>query len=538
MINYFYNIALKADNCDFYSDVLTSIRKDFYLSKAKQKGKITQDSNGDSIFYEFSLEKDKNLKWMVSDSDSIISDSKSAEDNKYCVNYYSESGLCKRITFSKFHTLLMVEYFELTRSQQPYRVIEPRKSDDGLCLLITSPISYQSDALFAMPKVDDEYIQDIVDDEFTDYSVVASTNDGVVKFLNNDQLELFKEFVRTAEERKASDTAPKRFIDEDDAVLAQKFNPKDFNLKRNLSEVLNIADAKEFNCDIEDIIETDVYDEDVSNEDIDLESPADDVIEPEVLTTDAQKPEFKEVESFNDTQMVVDDTDLLVEKVVISETEEDRVVEELAVDTTVDEIVEPVVIEEVSIDTAESGAFDEITENETLQDTEDVVLSEEFEVSKLEDADSVIENSSSKYYYYGELDANSNRCGYGRTATENGHTAYEGQYLDNKRDGIGSYYYKDGKLCYYGEWKNNKREGVGVGISSFDNSIHVGTFENNKPVGDGARIAKDGKVDFITKTLSSGITVKMQFVNDTIIITKYNENGDIISENSSNLNMF
>ena len=47
MINYFYNIKLKNEMFDFYSDVLTNIRKDYYLSKLKQKGKLTQNSDSD-----------------------------------------------------------------------------------------------------------------------------------------------------------------------------------------------------------------------------------------------------------------------------------------------------------------------------------------------------------------------------------------------------------------------------------------------------------------------------------------------------------
>ena len=91
MINYFYNIKLKNEMFDFYSDVLTNIRKDYYLSKLKQKGKLTQNSDSDYISYEFSLEKDKMLKWLVSDNKSIISESKHLEDGKYCVDYYKNN---------------------------------------------------------------------------------------------------------------------------------------------------------------------------------------------------------------------------------------------------------------------------------------------------------------------------------------------------------------------------------------------------------------------------------------------------------------
>ena len=44
------------------------------------------------------------------------------------------------------------------------------------------------------------------------------------------------------------------------------------------------------------------------------------------------------------------------------------------------------------------------------------------------------------------------RDGRGRTAMENGITAYEGNYKDDKRSGFGAYYFKSGNLCYVGAW--------------------------------------------------------------------------------------
>lgn len=140
--------------------------------------------------------------------------------------------------------------------------------------------------------------------------------------------------------------------------------------------------------------------------------------------------------------------------------------------------------------------------------------------------------------YFGELDNNGKRNGYGRTASENGRTTYEGNYVDNKRDGIGAYYYKDGELCYYGEWKNNKRDGFGIGISSVDKSAHIGRFIENKSDGNGVRIDKDGEIRFVRKQLSDSTYVVVKFDSDKVILTKYSENGDVISENTTNMKYF
>ena len=135
------------------------------------------------------------------------------------------------------------------------------------------------------------------------------------------------------------------------------------------------------------------------------------------------------------------------------------------------------------------------------------------------------------YSYYGELDDNNNRSGYGRTVTDLGRTAYEGEYRNDKRSGKGAYFYMDGTLCYSGDWSENVRHGVGVGISAKDGSMHIGKWVNNKPEGNGVRVAADGNVKFVCKELSDGTTALMNYLdNDTVVITKYDKSGARISE--------
>lgn len=526
MINYFYNIILNTDNCDLYSDVLTSVRKDFFLSSEKLKSKITQNSDADTLFYEFSLEKDRPMKWLVSDDATIISDCKHLEEGKYSINYYDYSGLCKSLLFSKFHTLLKVEYYNMRMSDMPYCTIEPRKSNNGLCLLMTNKNGFNSTVLFSMPDVEDEYVLDKVNAEFTDYSAVASTNEGVVKFLSETQLEQFEEFLDKAYAMKLTECAPKSFIEEGDAELADKLDPKDFNIKRNLSQVVDISQAQEFSfADDEQLKEilSDAVDENISAIN---EAEAEQVTVPETLTKidENMTPEI--------------DIDATIAAFLKEEQYPVVYVNKQKAEPIKDIIKEPVAetIEEVV-----KNAPEETTAPQLALDTEfvtDESTAEVFEIAQEVEPDKVIEVGNTTYHYYGNLDDSKNRSGFGRTTDDNGHTAYEGEYLSNKRDGIGAYYYKDGKLCYFGNWKNNKREGFGVGVSSFDNSVHVGKFKNNKPVGDGVRVSDDGQVQFIKKTLSNGTTVMLKFENDKIIVSKYNANGDKISENSSNLIYF
>lgn len=521
MVNYFYNIILKTDSCDLYSDVLTSIRKDYYLSKEKQKGKITQNSSGDTLFYEFSIEKEKALKWSVSDSKSIISDCKNLTDGQSCVNFYGENGLYKSITFSKYQTLLKVEYFNMTKTTEPYCTIEPRKAGNGLCLLLSSRENIKPSVLYPMPDIDDDYILDRIELEFDEYTLIASTNEGVVKFLSESQLELFEDFVDRAMALKLTDTAPQSFIEEDDAVLALRLNPKDFNVKRNLSEIIDISQAQEFSYDnIEEELVSDLV---ISETDEDVE------VTEEIETVDATDHIDETVSAETDYTDNLGSTDVVCE-VEVEDSESVTAVDE---DLQLDEVCKDIATDETLTVTSEQVVASEEPEITMLSDAQD-----NFDVGEFTEPDRFVESASAKYLYFGELNDNGERSGFGRTATQDGRTAYEGYYSDNKRNGVGAYYYKDSSLCYYGNWKDNKRDGFGIGISSFDKSVHVGKFCDNKPVGDGVRVNNDGDIKFIKKHLSNGYVVEISFDGDKIIVSKFNENGELLSENTSNLMYF
>ncbi len=497
MINYFYNIVSKTDSCVFSTDVLTAVRKEFYLSREKQKGKLTQNSSGDCVYYEYSLEKDKVMKWLVSDNDNILSDCTTLDEGKYCIKFYDESGSFKVLTFSKYHTLLKVEYFNSVNATAPYCSIEPRKANNGLCLLLSGKSGFQPCILYAQPDVDDEYIVNKLESEFSDYSAYASTNEGDIRFLSEEQLQLFEEFVDRAAAMKLTENAPQSFIEESDAVLANKLNPKDFNIKRNLSEVVDLSQAECFSYDANDEILSELLSEDEPNES---------VVEQEMDTTPA-------------TEELEIDVDATLAAFLSGEDNPVIYVNKEKVDTPAVQVTEVTTVH-----------------SEDTQGTQDGDL--EFEPAQIAEPDKVVSSGSADYMYYGELDSSNGRTGFGRTATVDGHTAYEGMYYDNKRNGTGAYYYKDGQLCYYGDWKNNKRDGFGIGVSSSDKSVHVGQFVDNKPQGDGVRVGDNGEVQFVRKTLTDGTTVHLTFDGDKILVKKYNKDGNLISENTSNLIYF
>lgn len=112
-------------------------------------------------------------------------------------------------------------------------------------------------------------------------------------------------------------------------------------------------------------------------------------------------------------------------------------------------------------------------------------------------ADKIIRISDDEvYYYYGELNENGKRDGKGRTAMQNGSTAYDGGYSNDLRNGFGVYYYRNGKICYVGDWKDNHRNGVGISFNHKDRSMYVGGWENDCPIGMGAKFDESGNLTF------------------------------------------
>ena len=268
----------------------------------------------------------------------------------------------------------------------------------------------------------------------------------------------------------------------DSAPLYEKINAKDFNIKRNLSSSLDISDAKPFG------------------------------------TQSAQEQSVTLADAEDETQFTTP---------VI----------------TADEITERA----VEADSIEAEDIPQTQSTEADIQTEDVPPTQEEPVPEADEdtteepgqtikPDKLIKADGAVYSYFGELDDHDNRDGCGRTVTELGRTAYEGNYHNDKRSGKGSYFYKDGTLCYSGDWDENVRHGIGVGVSSRDGSIHVGKWKNNKPDGNGVRLDADGDIRFVCKELSDGTTVLMNYMpDDTVVISKYDESGMKTGESTVSL---
>lgn len=438
-VKYFYNFCVPAeDPAGLNGDILSAVRKSYFEKFEKIKDKITADSEGEPLLYDYDIEKDKPLKWLVKDlSGAVLQKVELSENGRYYICFYRGQTMYKRLLFSKLHTLLRAEYFDDKGAVCCF--VEPRKVNGEIRLLYFDISLVEPEILNEAPRSSDIRIESELRESFKDTAVIASTNDGLVCYLTDAQLAEYRGLTEQLENEFGFDVE-ESFIGED-TPLFDKINVKDFNVKRNLSSSLDISEAKEFDYETAD------------------------------------------------------------EK------------------SSVDETAEP-----ESVDAAGSAV-----------DSEE----EKADESTVVKPDKHIMADGAIYEYYGELNENGNRSGYGRTLTDLGRVAYEGRYVNDKRSGKGAYFYKDGTLCYSGDWSENVRHGVGVGVSSRDGSIHAGRWENNQPIGNGVRLGADGAVKFVCKELEDGTTVLMNYLpDDTVMISRYDAKGMKIGEKTVSLTDF
>ena len=503
-IKFFYNICLKDDRIDTLSgDILSGVRRGYFNGFERIRDRITINSDSDCLTYEYAIEKDKPARWSVKSADgTVLQENMPSDSGRYFIYYYEEQALYKRLLFSRLHTLLRVEYFDLT-SGIPVVSLEPRKAPGGLCILYSSRTLPQPEVLYAAPSLSDDRVKAQMEREFFDYTAAASTDEGVVWFLTDEQAALYREKAAQIEDELASQTEQSYIGDH--TPLRDKLNAKDFNVRRNLASALDITRAAEFSF---------VSAPGAEPEETELPASEDHSV--------AESPEdVQEERSAEEAVDAVASQDDLSYK---SESADDVLNE-----PQVEQPVEPEDQSDESDSDEPSTAADEaLGDSDAAPDAVTACK-----------PDKLIAADGAMYRYYGELDENGDRSGFGRTVTDEGRTAYEGGYLRDKRWGTGSYFYKDGSLCYTGEWVENARHGVGVGVSSQDGSIHVGRWALNKPVGSGVRLTSQGDIRFVCKELSDGTTVLMNYMpDDTVIAAKYDEKGMKLGEERFSLKDF
>lgn len=159
--------------------------------------------------------------------------------------------------------------------------------------------------------------------------------------------------------------------------------------------------------------------------------------------------------------------------------------------------------------------------------------SETFTAACPEEPDKVLDSAGEAYKYYGALDEQGKRNGYGRTETALGRTAYEGTYSADMRQGFGTFYYKDGSVNYVGNWKQNQREGAGIGFRSLDGTVHIGKWHHNHPCDIGVRFDKEGNflsLNHFTDGKRNGIGITIN-EDGCVVISNWKDDRQVSEKN-------
>ena len=528
-------------------DILSKIRKNFFEHNKRQSDKIVQNFNDFTIKYTYNLEKNKPMKWVVQKNKKTIEESVIVSINSYEIRTYNDEGkqVCS-IEFSNDHTIKTVTF-----ALDDETVVVSCGTNGDEPVLYYRGQSLNADLHLLEINEDDEVLE-ILAERNPYITVTALTNRGVVYFGTDEEIRSVKREVERAKTIIADRNAPKVYNTPEDRETGFNFKDNDFNLKKNMNQTFDISKSEYFDFneednpsvsdDVEDSSSLDLENIALDNEDtVEVESISakiddalENTVEPEETTTieeniednieinetvvDEEKEEVETSENTDEQsniEEINDDTndekteDITGETDVAEETE-NTAVEENQVEENPTEQQE--IVEDNSIDD-DTKVAPNFTNEEILREVLNAMMnnSKENEPPKVvtsvnetpqaerfdKNADLIINSGNEKYCYYGDINDDCMRDGYGRTEMSNGKTAYEGNYKNNKRNGFGSFYYKNGGLCYTGEWKDNKRNGFGVGVRSSDGSFHAGTWSNNKPEGVGARFDKYGKLSYI-----------------------------------------
>ena len=523
-------------------DILSKIRKNFFEHNKRQSDKIVQNFNDFTIKYTYNLEKNKPMKWVVQKNKKTIEESVIVSINSYEIRTYNDEGkqVCS-IEFSNDHTIKTVTF-----ALDDETVVVSCGTNGDEPVLYYRGQSLNADLHLLEINEDDEVLE-ILAERNPYITVTALTNRGVVYFGTDEEIRSVKREVERAKTIIADRNAPKVYNTPEDRETGFNFKDNDFNLKKNMNQTFDISKSEYFDFneednpsvsdDVEDSSSLDLENIALDNEDtVEVESISakiddalENTVEPEETTTieeniednieinetvvDEEKEEVETSENTDEQsniEEINDDTNDEKTEDITGETDVAEETENTAVEENPTEQQE--IVEDNSIDD-DTKVAPNFTNEEILREVLNVMMnnSKENEPPKVvtsvnetpqaerfdKNADLIINSGNEKYCYYGDINDDCMRDGYGRTEMSNGKTAYEGNYKNNKRNGFGSFYYKNGGLCYTGEWKDNKRNGFGVGVRSSDGSFHAGTWSNNKPEGVGARFDKYGKLSYI-----------------------------------------
>lgn len=515
------------EKLDFKNDALAGVRANYFNSGCKEQKEITEiELHGMDYKMSCLLTKNEPLSWKVTRDNLPYQSVKRATGGVYSVITYNDRGIVfKRQFFDRNHTWLRTEYFNRSIADKLITRIYPRKVS-GIITLVTEDIDDNGivsvKTLFPSDKQSNENSRVLIysnvgmlwyDASFlpSDMPFTEKKSYGNSGFVFNG--DLFK-----------NDFVPENAYNlEDCAYLTDEDIP-------NVSDTAEPVSKKDYSA--YDIIEKILVEAHKTNKDLFgeiINHTAEEDFEPaEVKIVTGEKDEqlsddeVKENSQISEHE-IADDTDAVAETADEQTEDSENVV-------TIDSPGEASEDEETDFEKVEANIgthcqIDDVPTEESDEENPEIVNEEE------PHCDVVILTKSGRYTYFGNLDENNCRTGRGRTVSPDGMTSYDGEYLDDRRNGFGVCYYNNGSINYVGNWTDNSRNGGGVGYRLSDGTMHAGKWDNNTPDGYGARFDRNGNLIDVSNYengVRTGKSVSFD-ENGNIVVSVY-ENGEKISE--------
>lgn len=530
------------EKLDFKNDALAGVRANYFNSGCKEQREITEiELYGTEYKMSCLMQKDEPLSWKVTKDNLPYQSVKRATGGVYSVITYNNRGIvCKRQFFDRSHSWLRTEYYDKNIADRLITRIYPRKVS-GIVTLVTEDIDNNGlvavKTLFPSDKQSSESSRVLIysnvgmlwyDAEFlpSDMPFTEKKSYGNSGFVFNS--DLFKS--NFAPENTCNLDECAYLTDEDIPDISDTEEPeikKDYSAYDIIEKIL--VEAHKTNKDLFGEIINHTADEDFEPTDVEIVTDSD-IVEPveeiaeeisgksdinddvQEISVDEQEEVSEDIESEYDSENVSEITG--EEPVDDAENETENSEEE---NSESDEV-------ETHIGTHYRDE-DEPTDDESDEENSEVLKQDEPR------CDVVILTKSGRYTYYGNLDENNCRTGRGRTVSPEGLTSYDGEYLEDKRNGFGVCYYNNGSINYVGNWTDNSRNGGGVGYRLSDGTMHAGKWDNNTPEGYGARFDKDGNLIDVCNYengVRTGKSVSFD-ENGNIVVSVY-ENGEKVSE--------
>lgn len=515
------------EKLDFKNDALAGVRANYFNSGCKEQKEITEiELHGMDYKMSCLLTKNEPLSWKVTRDNRPYQSVKRATGGVYSVITYNDRGIVfKRQFFDRNHTWLRTEYFNRSIADKLITRIYPRKVS-GIITLVTEDIDDNGivsvKTLFPSDKQSNENSR-----------VLIYSNVGMLwydaSFLPSDMPFTEKKSYGNSGFVFNGDLFKNDFIPENAYNLEDCTYLTDEDIP-NVSDTAEPVSKKDYSA--YDIIEKILVEAHKTNKDLFgeiINHTAKEDFEPaEVKIVTGEKDEqLSDDEVEENSQIseheIADDTD------VVAETADEQTEDSESV-VAIDSSGEASEDEETDFEKVEANIgthcqIDDVPTEESDEENPEIVNEEE------PHCDVVILTKSGRYTYFGNLDENNCRTGRGRTVSPDGMTSYDGEYLDDRRNGFGVCYYNNGSINYVGNWTDNSRNGGGVGYRLSDGTMHAGKWDNNTPDGYGARFDRNGNLIDVSNYengVRTGKSVSFD-ENGNIVVSVY-ENGEKISE--------